>query len=131
LIASAWHLVFPINKALWTSSFVLLTAGWGMISLGVVRLIFGDESTDVVSEFFKMWGVNPMFVFFGSGILPRALDMIKISENKSIIDFLYSDFLVQIFSSPKNSSLSFAILNVVFWSIILVYLKRKNLIFKV
>ena len=129
-----WGMVFPINKALWTSSYVLFAAGWAMIILALVELVFKSGQPKVLVKFLIMWGVNPMIVFYGSGIIPRALNAVKIQDGKerlAMLQYFYDKLLVPMFENPMNSSLAYAISYVVFWTVILYFLDRKKLVFKV
>ncbi len=129
-----WGLVFPINKALWTSSYVLFAGGCAMIVLAIVDVIFKSGRPKPVIKFLIMWGVNPMIVFYGSGIIPRALNAIKIQngeESSPLLQYFYDQLLVPLFANPMNASLAYAISYVAFWSVILYFLDRKKLVFKV
>ncbi|MFN8432112.1 MAG: DUF5009 domain-containing protein [Spirosomataceae bacterium] len=129
-----WGVVFPINKALWTSSYVLFAGGWAMLVLAIVSVIDEKAGNNPVTRFLIVWGVNPMIVFFGSGILPRALGMVKIShgeESLGTLDYINEAIIKPLFANPMNASLAFAIFYVILWSIILLILDRKKLIFKV
>ena len=134
IVAKIWDLVFPINKALWTSSYVLFAGGWAMLVLAIIDVIFESGKPKSIIKFLIMWGVNPMIVFYGSGILPRALNMVKISdggEGSGVLQYFYDKALVPLFSDPLNSSLAYALVYVIFWSLILYFLDRKKLVFKV
>jgi predicted acyltransferase len=125
-----WDTYFPINKSLWSSSFVLVSTGVGFILLVIFGFLFDNKKENIVSSFLTSWGVNPIIVFFGAGILPRALNMIKI-EDKAMLSYFYKNALVPLFSNPLHSSLAFAIINVIFWSGVVLYLKKVNMIIKV
>jgi len=134
IVGKIWDFSFPINKALWTSSYVMYSAGWAMLVFGLINSLIANARINPILKFLIMWGVNPMIVFYGSGILPRALNMIKVpSEPKdiSLLTYLYEKGLVPIFSNPLNSSLSYALIYVVFWSLILKILEIRKLVFKV
>jgi predicted acyltransferase len=134
ILGKLWAIVFPINKALWTSSFVLYTAGWAMLILGLVMFLVKHKPRLGKYTFFIMWGVNPMIVFYGSGILPRALNSIKIKEghsDQSFLSYFYESICVPLFTNPMNASLFYALLYVVFWSIILYILHLKKIVIKV
>lgn len=126
-----WSKYFPINKALWSSSFVLLTAGLGFILTAVISYICDDKPVRPITAFLVMWGVNPIIIFFGAGVLPRALNMIKTGEGEALLSAFYTNGLVPLFSDPRNSSLAFALVNVLFWSLVLLYLKKQKMIIKV
>jgi predicted acyltransferase len=125
-----WNQYFPINKSLWSSSFVLVSAGLGFILLVIFGFMFDNKKENFVSTFLTTWGVNPIIVFFGAGILPRALNMIRIND-QALLSAFYQNTLVSTFSNPLNSSLAYAIINVIFWSGIVLYLKKVNMIIKV
>lgn len=133
-IGKIWDFIFPINKALWTSSYVVYSAGWAVLVFGLINSFLANGKTSPIVKFLIMWGVNPMIVFYGSGIIPRALNMIKVtSESKEIalLTYLYEKGLVPIFSNPLNSSLTYALIYAAFWSLILSVLEKRKLVFKV
>ena len=134
IFGKIWDLVFPINKALWTSSYVLYAGGWAMLVLASIDVVFSWYKPKWLSNFLIMWGINPMIVFFVSGILPRALNMIEISdggEEVGMLQYFYENSIVPLFSNPLNSSLAYAVFYVILWSVILFVLDRKQLVFKV
>ncbi|MFC3811689.1 acyltransferase family protein [Lacihabitans lacunae] len=132
LVAKLWDVYFPINKALWTSSYVLYAGGWAILVFTLIEVVFGVKEKNKVASFLVMWGVNPMIVFFGSGIVPRALNMIKVGpEQEGLTDYIYFDWISPLFSEPKVSSLVGALCFVGIWTVILLIFKKKNLIFKV
>ena len=69
-IAYFWHLEFPINKKLWTSSFVLYTCGLAMVILGVLIYVIdlaGKKKN--WTYFFEVFGKNPLFIYLLSEVL--------------------------------------------------------------
>jgi len=79
---------------------------------------------------FQLFGANPMLVFFFSGIIPRAFNMIKIEE-KGLIAWLNMHGIQVFFTDPYAASLAGALVYLLIWGIILVIFDRKKLIFKV
>jgi len=80
-LALAWHPFFPINKKLWTGSFVLLTVGIDCIILAV--LIY---TTDFLQQrkwgwFFEIFGKNPLFIYLLSEIGAILLGFFSVGEN--------------------------------------------------
>jgi predicted acyltransferase len=132
-----WNSVFPINKSLWTSSYVLYTSGLGVISLAVLYYIIDIANYKKGMKLFVIFGVNSMIVFFLSGIISKALKMIEfqnpktISEQINLLDYLYSFGIEPHFNNPMNASLVFALLYVLFWAFILWVFYNNKLIFKV
>lgn len=132
-----WNTIFPINKSLWTSSYVLYTAGIATLCLTILYYIIDIADYKKWTRLFLIWGVNPMVVFFFSGIIPRVLSSIKI-ENPEIAtqqinlqNYFYKFCIAPIFSNPLNASLTFALLYATFWSLILWVFYKNKLIFKV
>lgn len=132
-----WNTFFPINKSLWTSSYVLYTAGLATLILTILYLIIDVFNYKKWTKLFLIWGVNPMIVFFFSGIIPRVMSAIKVqnpqnsSEKINLQNLVYNHWIVPVFENPFNSSLAYPLFYAVFWSIILYFFYKKNLIFKV
>ena len=77
----AWDMVFPINKKIWTSSYTVYTTGLALIILSVmIYLIEFKNAKGGWSRFFDVFGKNALFIFALSGILPRLMGLIRISN---------------------------------------------------
>lgn len=132
-----WNIIFPINKSLWTSSYVLYTAGIATICLTILYYIIDIANYKKWTKLFLIWGVNPMIVFFFSGVIPRVLSSIKVqspeiaTEQINLQTLIYKFGIETWFENPLNSSLAYAILYAIFWSFILWVFYKKKLIFKV
>ena len=73
-----WDFSFPINKKIWTSSYVLYTTGLAMITLGMfIFLLEFKDAKGKWSHFFDVFGKNPLFIFVLSGFLPRVLALLR------------------------------------------------------
>lgn len=132
-----WNIIFPINKSLWSSSYVLYTAGIATVCLTILYYIIDVANYKKWTKLFLIWGVNPMIVFFFSGIIPRVLSSIKVqnpeiaTEQINLQTLIYKFGIVPCFENPLNSSLAYAISYAIFWSLILWIFYKKKLIFKV
>ncbi len=137
IVGIIWNIVFPINKSLWTSSYVLFTSGLATLSLTILYYIIEIANYKKWTKLFLIWGVNPMFVFFFSGIIPRVLSTIEIQNPKittskiNLQEYFYSFYVVPSFDNPLNASLAFALYYAIFWSFILWILYKNKLVFKV
>ena len=137
ILGLLWNLVFPINKSLWTSSYVLFTSGLATLCLAALYYIIEIANYKKWTKLFLIWGVNPMFVFFFSGIIPRVLSTIEIrnpqviSSKINLEDYFYSFYVVPSYDNPLNASLAFALYYAVFWSFIVWILYKNKLVFKV
>lgn len=132
-----WDTVFPVNKSLWTSSYVLYTTGLATGFLTVLYLIIDIKDYKKGFKPFLIWGVNPMIVFFTSQIIPQALVMIEFqnphntSEKINLLNYLYGFWIAPFFSNPMTASLAGALVYVGIWTFILWIFYRNKLIFKV
>lgn len=129
-----WDLQFPINKQLWTSSFVLYTGGLATIILALSYWIIDVHKYNRFTKPFVVYGVNAITVFFLSGLIPRTLNMIKIGNGdgteSGLQSWIYANYFAANFS-PVNASLAWAIAFILFWLVILWVMYRKNIIIKV
>jgi predicted acyltransferase len=132
-----WSIKFPLNKSLWSSSFVLYTSGLATISFCMLYYIIEIAHYKKWTKLFLIWGVNPMIVFFFSGIIPRMLTMTKVDhpvlpgELLGFQSYFYNYGIVPYFENPKNASLFYALIYTIFWSIILWQFYKNKLFFKV
>lgn len=137
ILGQIWNIVFPINKALWTSSYVLYTAGLATLTLSLLYYLIDIADYKKGTRLFLIWGVNPMIVFFLSQIIPQAMGMISLpnpktpAEQTNLWDYLYFLGVQPYFENPMTASLVFALLYVGFWSILLAYFYKNKMYFKV
>lgn len=131
-----WDTVFPINKKIWTSSYVLYTSGLAMLTLSaMIYLIEFRGAKGGITRFFDVFGKNPLFIFVLSGFLPRALGLIRIPNGmkedgtpkyQSPFGWFYENICAPISDDPRNGSLLYVLVLIVFyWLIVYVLDKRK------
>lgn len=140
LTGLVWNSVFPINKALWTSSYVLLAGGLAMLGLALCYWLV-DVNPGSRSAYrrgalpFVAFGVNAITVFFLSGLIPRIMNLIHVTRpdgtEVGLKDYLYRNFIAPPFADPKNASLAGALTFVLIWFGILWVMYRRNIIIKV
>ncbi|HVE72561.1 MAG TPA: heparan-alpha-glucosaminide N-acetyltransferase domain-containing protein [Thermoanaerobaculia bacterium] len=118
----AWGLVFPINKNLWTSSYVVFTAGAACVLLAIWMKWLPAKPFDV-------FGLNPLIAFLGSGVMARLLGIIKI-DGVSLQALSYRTLFKPYFP-PELASLLWALLFVAVWYGLLWLLDRKRLYLRV
>ncbi|WP_140937749.1 acyltransferase family protein [Sphingobacterium lumbrici] len=76
-----WSLGFPINKKIWTSSYVLYATGLGIMTIGgMIWYIEVQGVKNKLTQFFDVFGRNPLFIFVLSGLLPRFLGLFRIAD---------------------------------------------------
>ena len=103
---------FPINKKIWSSSFVLATCGAASLLLGLLVWIIDIKGKKQWSVFFESFGVNPMFIYVVAGVISILLANISFTyygEWLSTKGFIYSQWLTPVFGDYLGS-LVFALL---------------------
>ncbi len=89
VIAYFWNFIFPINKKLWTSSFVLHTVGLDCMILAAVIYIVDIQHKVKWTYFFEAFGKNPLFVYLVSELLVTVLNMIEPTPDTSLFSWIY------------------------------------------
>jgi predicted acyltransferase len=128
-----WGLAFPINKPLWTSSYVLYAGGIAMIILAIVFIIVDIWDMKKWAGFFMVFGMNALFTFFLSGITAKELayNYIGTGDDKITVGtWIYKNVCCNVFSEPKMSSLMFALMMLTFIWLIGLILYRKKIFIK-
>lgn len=102
----------PINKKLWTPTFVLTTCGLASLFLALLIWIIDIKGHKKWSVFFESFGVNPLFLYIFGAVLTILFGTLKIIPNGgeliSIHSFLYKIVLVPILGD-LNGSLVYAL----------------------
>lgn len=107
LVSYCWDPFFPINKKLWTSSYVMLTVGIDLALLAVLMYIIEFRKHAGWTSFFTVFGKNPLFIYLLSEVIAILLWFFKTSDGKPYYNHLYD----KIFShmGPYTGSLAFAL----------------------
>jgi len=127
------HRFFPINKQLWTSSFVLLTAGLALLCLAVCYAVIELAEHRKWAFPFRVLGTNAILVFVGSGVLVRVFGLIKVPAGEgsiSVQTFIFR-YLLEPWAGPLNGSLLFPLLLLGLWLAILIPLYRRQIYIKI
>lgn len=106
LVALTWDIFFPINKKLWTSSFVVLTVGLGTMILAGLMYVVDMKRKQGWTYFFVVFGRNPLFIYLLSEVALITLLMVPSAE-RNARDWLFHDFFGS-FASPIHASFLFA-----------------------
>jgi predicted acyltransferase len=129
-----WNWSFPINKSLWTSSYVLFTAGMACVALATIMWIVDYVNVNGWTKPFVVYGVNPIVAFVGSGVMARLIYTLwhvnYNGKSTAIQDAIYQSVFLP-WLPERVASLAFALTFVLLWSGILLVLYRKKIILKV
>ncbi len=105
-LAFMWNYQFPINKKLWSSSFVMLTVGLDMIILGTIIYRIDLQRQLQFSSFFEDFGKNPLIIYLFSELLVICLNLIQVGD-QSLFEWIYLHGFSYL--SPYWASMAFAI----------------------
>lgn len=118
-----WNFGFPINKKLWTSSFVLNTVGLDCMILACIIYVVDFLGKKNGVYFFQVFGRNPLFIYLLSELVVIILWMVHIGE-LSLFEWIYQNIFAQ--AGPYIGSLLFAVTFMLFcWSIGYILDKKK------
>lgn len=125
-----WNISFPINKPIWTSSYVLVTAGWANLFLALIYYL-----TDVkglkFGSIFKYAGSNAITVYFLSSFVTNLFYEIQIAQDMSLHQWLFENIFVNQLFSLKFSSLLYALCVTTFYLLVAYVMYRRKIFIKV
>jgi len=127
-----WDMVFPINKKIWTSSYVVYTTGLAMITIAV--MIYMIEFKNIkggLARFFDVFGKNALFVFALSAFLPKGLALIRLGEGVNPWNWPYKKMLIHTPGAKENGSLLYAVCVILFMWAICWWMDKKKIYVKV
>lgn len=132
LAGFCWDMVFPINKKIWTSSYVVYTTGLAMIT--IATMIYMIEFKNIkggLARFFDVFGKNALFVFALSAFLPKGLALIRLGDGVNPWNWLYKKVLINTPGAPENGSLLYALCVILFMWAICYWMDKKKIYIKV
>jgi len=129
LLGYLWDISFPINKALWSSSFVLVTAGWANLLLAL--LFFITELKKIpLGGVFKKVGANAILIYFLSSFISKSFSLIKVGDT-SLHGYLFQKIYIQNGLALEASSLLYALSVCFFYMLSAIFLYKKKFFLKV
>lgn len=134
IIGWCWGFVFPINKSLWTSSYVLYTTGLAMLLLAFLLWIIDVKNYRKWAQPFVHFGMNPLFIFVLSGLYVKTIVyLIKFDVGGETLNgytYLYQKVFVPL-AGDMNGSLLFALSHIAFFWLIVYVLYRNRVFVKI
>jgi predicted acyltransferase len=129
-----WDGWFPINKNIWTSSYVLYTGGLALVFLAFCYWFIDVKKVTWWIKPFHVYGMNAITVFFLSGIVGRIMYMIKWTSADgnpiTLKNYLFETFFLS-WLEPINASLAWAIVYILIWLGLMWILYAKKIFIKV
>ncbi len=129
ILALIWNPFFPINKQLWTSSFVLLTAGLAINILALSYWFIDIKGNKSLLPPFLAFGRNAIAAYVLADIIPALIAAIPVGKT-NLWSFTYNQLFVP-YLSPENASLAGAMLTVLIIFIPVWILYKRNITIKV
>ncbi|UOQ71918.1 acyltransferase family protein [Hymenobacter cellulosilyticus] len=134
LLGLVWNSWFPINKSLWTSSFVLYTGGIAALTLAAFYWLIDVQNYRRGLTPFVAFGVNAITAFFLSSLLARGLNRWQVTGQQGptgLQNWLYQTFFVPYIADPYLASLAGGLACVLIWLGVLWVMYRRGIIIKV
>jgi predicted acyltransferase len=123
-----WGEYFPINKPIWTSSYVLYAGGIGMVLLALLFIVVDIWNLRGWTGFFNTFGTNALFTYVLAGMLTKTLLIIKVGE-VSLYNWIFTHVCSPLFEEQKLASLMFPImLVIVIWAVGYILYRKKIII---
>ncbi len=134
ILGLCFNFFFPINKSLWSSSFVLFSSGLATICFSILYWLIDVKNYKIGVKFFLVFGLNAITVFFGSAVIAKLLNipwLIKNNETVGAKQWLYQTLFVPYINNPYLASLAGALTFVLIWYGILWLMSKRNIFIKI
>jgi predicted acyltransferase len=129
-----WSSYFPLNKSLWTSSYVLVTSGLALLTLGACYWLIDIKGYKRWTWPFVVFGVNALPLFVFSGIMARMLGAMRVTGNDgqriSLHSWIFDNIYLSI-APPVDASLGYAVSFILVWLFLMWMLYRKRIFVRV
>jgi predicted acyltransferase len=133
-MGSLWAIWFPINKRLWTSSYVLFAAGWTLLLLAVCYFVIEIKKHAGAWTYpWKVFGLNAIFTYAFAELLSTVLEIIHVGKNgqtMTLKDMIYTRIFCPIVN-PSFGSLLYSLCYVLICFVPAVLLFRKKIFVKI
>ncbi|WP_243042067.1 acyltransferase family protein [Dyella sedimenti] len=120
----AWSLALPLNKNLWTSSFVLCTGGWAMLALWLCHVLVDRRGWPAIG---RRFGVNAVAAYAGSELMQILLPGLGLQD--PLYRHAFAGWITPL-AGPYVASLAFAMVFVAVWWGIVYAMDRRRLYLK-
>ena len=130
-----WQWSMPLNKKLWTSSYVLATSGLALATLALlIQWLDLKQSRGPLALLLRAFGRNALFIFVASGFIPRVLALVRWREGSewtSPLPWLYRHVFAAVPGDPRLGSLAYALAVLAAFATLALWLDRRHLYVRV
>ena len=133
VIGWCWNPFFPINKSLWTSSYVFFTGGLALAFLAFCYWLIDIKKYQRWARPFVVFGVNAIVLFVGSGLMAKLMGLIKLpwgAGQISLQGWIFQKMFLPL-ASPVNASLAYALVFILLWLGLMWILYRRKIFIKI
>jgi predicted acyltransferase len=131
VVGFLWSLSFPLNKALWTSSYAVFMTGVALIVLAACYWLIDIRGYRRWATPFAILGVNALVLFFLSSLVARLLGLIRVGAAGANLHTVLFDHLFAPWAAPVQASLAYALAYVVVWWALMWILYRRHIVLRV
>lgn len=135
ILGLLWAPWFPINKALWTSPYVLYAGGLAMAGLAALYWVCDVQGYRSWTRPALVYGVNAILVFCLSALLSRTFGLLELAlpngETGGLKEWMYEWGIAPFFADPRTASLVGGVVLIVIWYFILSWMYKKDIVLKV
>ena len=129
VVCLIWDMAFPINKKIWTSSYVLLTVGLDLIVLAFLIMVIEVWKKKNWTYPLEVFGRNPLILYVLSGVMITIFYAIRIG-NQTLKGILYENAFTS-WLGPKDASFLFSIAYMLLIWLIGLWMDKKKIYIKV
>lgn len=119
-----WSYFFPLNKKLWTSSYVLLAAGIDTAAIGILIYLVDIRNSGPVKWFFTPMGRNPLFIYVLSNLFLFFL-ILPVAGEKIFFDWINEVFFQKVAPGPFGAFLFSLVFTMICWAVAWIMDKKK------
>ena len=140
MILSIW---IPINKPLWSASYVLYAGGWAILMLALFIYFIDIKGKEKIFTPFKALGMNPLFAFVMAGVFAKTFsrlitwtteaiqpDGTIVEKTTNLSSWFYQNCCVSIFGHNEYASLMYALVYVAIFTSMAMFLYKKKIVIK-
>ena len=125
-LGAAWAVVFPLNKALWTSSYAVLTVGIALVVFAAFYWLIEIRGWRRWATPLAVLGVNALTLYVLSSLLAQCLALVPLHDGMTAKRYLF-DHVFAPWASPINASLAYAATYLALWWTAMWALDRRGL----
>jgi predicted acyltransferase len=126
-----WNPWFPLNKKLWTSSFVLYAAGWSLLILAAFWFLVQVRNYRRGTWPLLVFGMNAITAYFISEVMAACLGNVRVGAHSNVLRWTAGHIAAAMPSYPALGSLAYSLLYVLVCWLIVLPLYRKKIFIKI